>query len=128
VNKVCAWVVLEGGTLPIPSPLDGEVKSINATLVEQPHDIHDDPFERGWLFEVTTSEDIFNLASLFRVAEADRYFTEDERRFQSLVSTELRKHRTVAGVTLADGGKVIQDVAAMLGPNTYFLLLREAFA
>jgi glycine cleavage system H protein len=127
-DKVCAWVVLEGGTLAIASPLDGEVQRTNAALVDQSHDIRDDPFERGWLFELTTGEDIFNLSSLLRVAEADKYYTEDERRFQSLVGTELKKHHAEAGVTLADGGKLNQDVAAMLGPEKFFLLLRNAFA
>jgi len=127
VNKVCSWVVLEGGTLAISSPLDGEVHRTNAALVDQPHEIHDDPFEKGWLFELTTSEDVFNSSSLLRTAEADRQFKEDERRFQSLVNTELKKHRMAAGVTLPDGGQMIQNVAAMLGPEKYFLLLSEVF-
>ncbi len=127
-NKVCAWIVLEGGTLAITSPLDGEVQRTNAALVDQPHDIHDDPFERGWLFDLSTREDIFNLSSLLRMAEADRHYSQDERRFQSLVNTEFKKHHAEAGVTLADGGKPVQDVAAMLGTEKYFLLLREAFS
>jgi glycine cleavage system H protein len=126
-NKVCAWIVLDGGTLPITSPLDGDVRKTNATLADQPHGICNDPFEGGWLFELSTGEDIFNLSSLYRVAEADRYYTEDEQRFQSLVSAELKRHRTATGVTLADGGKLVQDVMAMLGAQKYFLLLRDAF-
>lgn len=126
-NKVCSWVVLEGGTLAISSPLDGDVIRTNAALVDQSNDIHDDPFERGWLFELSTTDDIFNLSSLLRIAEADRCFSEDERRFQSLVNVELKKHHSTAGATLADGGKPIHDVAMMLGPEKYFLLLNEVF-
>ena len=127
-NKVCAWVVLEGGTLPILAPLDGEICRTNAVLVDQPHDISSDPYEEGWLFELVTSEDIFNLSSLYRVPEADKRYAEDEQRFQSLVSAELKKHRTAAGATLADGGAPVKDVAAMLGAQKYFLLVRDAFA
>lgn len=127
MNKVCAWIVLEGGTLAIASPLDGEVLRTNAALVDRPHDIQNDPFEQGWLFELTTGEDIFNLSSLLRMAEADRYYSDDERRFQSLVSAEFKKHRTTTGATLADGGQLLQDVAAMLGPEKYYLLLNQAF-
>lgn len=126
-DSVCAWIVLEGGTLPITSPIDGDILRTNAMLVDQPHDILDDPFERGWLFEVTTGEDIFNSSSLFRVAEASRHFNEDNKRFHTLVSTELRKHRSSTGVTLADGGAPVKDLAGMLGPETYFLLIRDAF-
>jgi glycine cleavage system H protein len=127
MNKACAWIVLEGGTLPIGAPLDAEVSRTNASLVDRPFDIHDDPFEKGWLFEVTTNEDIFNLSSLYRVAEADRIYAEDERRFQSLVSADLKKHRVTAGATLADGGQPVPNVAEMLGGERYFLLLREVF-
>ena len=127
-NKVCAWIVLEGGTLAITSPLDGEVIRTNAALVDQPYDLRNDPFERGWLFELATSEDIFNLSSLYRMAEADRHFTEDERRFQSMVNAEMKKHRTTTGATLADGGDLVEGVVAMLGPEKYYLLLKDAFS
>jgi glycine cleavage system H protein len=127
MSKACAWIVLEGGTLPISAPLDGTVTRTNALVVDRPFEIQDDPFEKGWLYEVTTSEDIFNLSSLYRIAEADRIYREDEQRFHSLVSTDLKKHHSVAGPTLADGGQPVQDIAAMLGREQYFVLLREVF-
>ncbi len=126
-NQVCAWIVIDGGTLPISSPLDGQVTRTNAGLVDQPNCIHDDPYEKGWLFELKTNEEVFNSSSLMRTAEAERHFCEDERRFQTLVSAELKKHRTTAGETLADGGRPIQNIAAMLGAEKYYLLLREVF-
>jgi glycine cleavage system H protein len=127
-NKTCAWVVIDGGTLPICSPLDGEVSRTNAALVDEPHHLHDAPYEQGWLFEIKTSEDVFNSSSLLRTAEAERRFGEDQQRFQSLAYAELKKHRANTGVTLADGGRPIQDVVTMLGAEKYFLLLREVFA
>jgi glycine cleavage system H protein len=126
-NQVCAWIVIDGGTLPISSPLDGQVTRTNAEMVDRPHYLHDDPFEKGWLFELKTDEEVFNSSSLLRTAEAERQFREDEQRFQALVSVELKKHKAVAGETLADGGILVQDVAAMLGAEKYFLLLREVF-
>ena len=128
MNKVCAWVVLEGGTLAISSPLDGDVQRTNALIVDQPHGIHDDPFGQGWIFDISTNEDVFNLSSLFRMPEADTHFVDDERRFQSLVTTELKKHRTVAGATLADGGTLVEDISAMLGPDKYFTLLSQVYS
>jgi len=126
-DKACAWIVLEGGTLPILSPLDGEVTRTNALLVDQPHDIRDDPFGHGWLFDVSTGVDIFNLSFLYRVGEADRYYSEDEKRFQMLVGAEEKKHRSTTGATLPDGGQPVQDVAAMLGPEKFFSILMKVF-
>ncbi len=127
-GKACAWIVLEGGTLPIVSPFDGEVTRTNALLVDQAHDIRDDPYGRGWLFDVSTGVDIFNLSFLYRMGEADRLYSEDEKRFQGLVMAEEKKHRSTIGATLADGGQPVQDVASMLGPDKFFGILMKVFA
>jgi len=127
-NKVCAWIVLEGGTLPICSPLDGEVARTNAILVDRPHDIQGEPFDQGWLFDVTTNEEIFNLSFLYRMGEADRHYHEDEQKFQSLVAVELKKHKVTTGATMADGGQPVRDVASMLGADTFFRLLSQVFS
>ncbi len=127
-GKTCAWIVLEGGTFPIVSPLDGQVTRTNAALVDQAHDIRDDPYGRGWLFDVSTEVDLFNLSFLYRMGEADRYYCEDEKKFLALVSAEEKKHRTTTGATLADGGQPVQDVSSMLGPDKFFGLLMKVFA
>ncbi len=127
-NKASAWIVLESGTLPITSPLDGEVCRTNAALVDQPIDIRNDPYDQGWMFDVTTSEEVFNLSFLFRTGEASRLYAEDEKKFQSLVSAELRKHRAAAGATLADGGQPVQDVESMLGSDKFFHMLMLVFS
>ncbi len=126
-NKACAWVVLEGGTLAITSPLDGEVQNTNAHIVDQPNDIYSDPFGRGWLFDITSTTDLYNSAALVRMPEAETRYADDERRFRLMVSNELKKHRATAGATLPDGGQLIEDISAMLGPEKYFTLLREVF-
>ncbi len=127
-NKACAWVVLEGGTLAITSPLDGDVQRTNVRIVEQPNDIYADPLGRGWLFEVTTTVDIYNCASLVRPPEAEPWYAEDNRRFRFMVTNEFKKHRSTAGATLPDGGQLIEDISAMLGPEKYFTLLTEVFS
>ncbi len=126
-NKACAWIVLEGGTLAIASPIDGEVQKTNAGIVDQPIDIHADPFGRGWLFDAATTTDVFNSAWLIRMPEAETRYGEDCRRFQVLVTNELKKHRATTGATLPDGGRLIEDVSMMLGAEKYFTLLREVF-
>lgn len=127
-DKVCAWIVIEGGTIPVYSPLDGEVTKVNMLLMDQPHDLCSDSMEHGWLFELTTGEEIFNRSSLFRIGEAERIYRDDERRFQALVSAELRKHHAVAGATLPDGGQVVHNIAAMVGAEKYYQMLREVFS
>ena len=114
--------------MPVTSPLDGEVTNVNVHLMDQPHDLCSESMDHGWLFELTTGEEIFNRSNLFRIAEAEKVFKDDERRFNALVSTELRKHRAVTGATLPDGGQVVHTIAAMVGAEKYYQMLREVFS
>ncbi|MEK6754667.1 MAG: hypothetical protein AABZ02_00795 [Bacteroidota bacterium] len=126
-DRVCAWVVMDGGTLPILAPIDGVVKSTNAQLGEHPYVLCDASPDQGWLFDLSTDQGSLERAELLGIAEAAKAYSADASRFQSLIAVELTKGGATAGVTLADGGQLLQSVSAMLGPTKYFRLVREAF-
>lgn len=126
-DKVCAWVVTEGGTLQITSPMDGEVWDVNAPLADRPHDLCDYPLDRGWLFELVIKEEDLEQANLLQMTEAEAMYDGDEAKFQSEVKKELEKSYEATGATLPDGGQFLQSVADMLGVEKYFKLVREVF-
>ena len=126
-NKVCSWIVLEGGTLPIVSPLSGRVRFTNSRLAENPHALCMSPLGQGWLFELTVEEVIERNDSLMPVEEVAGLYQEDERRFQSLLSAELTRGGDKVGVTLADGGQPLSNFPEMLGPTKYFKIVRNVF-
>jgi glycine cleavage system H protein len=127
-ERVCAWIVIEGGTLPIVAPLDGKVRSTNARLGENPHAICEKPMGDGWLFDLSIEPESVKQAGLLSTDEAARLFAADQARLQSLVKLELSKEGEVAGITLADGGQVLQTISSMLGSKKYFRLVREVFS
>ncbi len=126
-NKVCSWIVIEGGTLPIISPVSGTVRSTNAHLAENPHAVSMSPLGQGWLFELTVDNAVEPDSDLLPVAEAAPIFAEDERRFQGLISAELIRGGEAVGQTLADGGQALCNLPDILGPTKYFRLLRNVF-
>lgn len=126
-NRICAWVIMAGGTLPICSPIDGEVKNTNVQLLENPHPVCGAPFHEGWLFDLLTDAGCIDRAELMEIDEATKVFAVAESRFQSLISAELGKGGSTTGATLADGGQLLQNFYAMIGPKKYFRLVREAF-
>jgi glycine cleavage system H protein len=126
-DKVCAWIVLEGGTLPIITPVAGKVRLTNSSLSENPHAVCLSPLGQGWLFELQVDAALEDDASLLRVPEASLAYAEDERRFQTLLSAELTKGGAIVGATLADGGQPLKSLSEMLGPTKYFKLVRNAF-
>jgi glycine cleavage system H protein len=126
-NRACAWIVLDGGTLPVQAPLDGEVKSTNGQLLNHPHIIRSAPMDQGWLFDIVTNQESLDRAGLLGIEEAAKVFAAAESRFQSLVVAELAKGGATTGVTLPDGGQMLHNTSAMLGPARYVRLLREVY-
>lgn len=38
------------------APVSGEVVEVNADLVEQPQNVNDDPYDRGWMLKIRASD------------------------------------------------------------------------
>jgi glycine cleavage system H lipoate-binding protein len=127
-NKVCSWIVMDGGTLPIVSPISGKVCQSNTYLAENPHAICASPLGQGWLFELLSEGAVVHDNDLLPVADAARIYAEDGRRFQALLSAELTKGGADVGITLADGGQALENLSEMLGPAKYFKLVRSIYA
>jgi len=126
-NKVCAWIVLDGGTLPVVAPVSGEVIATNPQLAENPHAVCLSPLGQGWLFELSVEAGAMEHSDLFPASEVARVYSDDERRFQALISAELVRAGTAAGPTLADGGRALDSISEMLGPVKYFKLVRNVY-
>ena len=56
-DVVCATLETDQGTVDIYSPVAGTVIEVNASVVEEPSLIQDDPYE-GWLIKVESEEDM----------------------------------------------------------------------
>ena len=126
-NKVCCWVVLEGGTLPVVAPISGKVRMTNSKLAENPHAVCMSPLSSGWLFELTVEAAAVQDADLLSVSDVAPMFAEDERKFQNLLMGELSKGGEVVGPTMADGGQVLSGLSEILGPMKYFRLIRNVY-
>lgn len=126
-NKVCSWVVMEGGTLPITSPVTGKVNSTNAQLAENPHMVCSSPLAQGWLLGLSVDEPVVRDDDLLLVADVAPLYAKDDERFQTLLSAELMRGGSVVGPTLADGGQALGNLSAMLGPTKYYRLVRNVY-
>ena len=51
------------------APVSGEVVEVNATLVDQPQSVNDDPYEGGWMIKVRASD----ATELERLLTAEQY-------------------------------------------------------
>ena len=126
-GQTCLWIVMEGGTLPVESPLDGIVRSTNHLLSNQPHLLSRQPFDKGWLFELEAEAPSLEEAGLMSREQADSKYGVDQDKFLAYLENAASGSHHSVGITLADGGLRLQNIADMLGPTKYFALLKKAF-
>ncbi len=126
-GQTCLWIVMEGGTLPVESPLDGVIRSANSQLAKQPHLLGSQSLDDGWLFEMETEASPAKGEDLLGKEQAVVQFAADKDRFLSSLQNAVSGGHHSVGVTLADGGQRLQNVADMIGSSRYFALLRKAF-
>jgi glycine cleavage system H protein len=51
------------------APVSGEVVEVNSELVEQPQNVNDDPYDRGWMLKIRPSSD----GEIERLLTAEEY-------------------------------------------------------
>jgi glycine cleavage system H lipoate-binding protein len=125
-GQACLWIVMEGGTLPVASPLNGVIRDTNRQLAEKPHMLRVHSLDHGWLFDLELDEQS-KSPDLMTADQADPRYGQDEAAFSSLLANALERGHSEVGFTLADGGQQLQSVADMLGASKYFSLLRKVY-
>jgi glycine cleavage system H protein len=99
-------------------PVEGEVVEVNEALHDHPSLPTDDPYGRGWLYKVRTSDLRSSLRNLFSGSLARR-FTEDARE-----ALDLRL-MALSGSVLQDGGEPVADFALHLPPQDWRRLVGD---
>ncbi len=102
-----ARLALDHRAADVVSPMDGEVVAVNEGLQSEPQLATDDPYGRGWLFRVRSTNLAAGLRNLLDGSIA-RKWIEDSRE-----QLELRL-MALSGSVLQDGGEPAPDFAEHL--------------
>ena len=115
-GQACIWIVMDGGTLALESPMDGVVQSVNHNLIDKPHLLHLQPLEDAWFCEIESEDAEAEAAGLLTAVDICPDYSKDRNRFFAALSSAMRGRRPPPGITLADGGEQLQTFADILGP------------
>lgn len=110
----------EAGGANLVAPLTGEVIDVNTQLESHPGLATDEPYGRGWLFNVKTHDLAAGLRNLLSGSMARRW-TEDSRDRLNMQLVAL------SGSVLQDGGEPVADFARHLPGDDWQRLTREFF-
>ncbi len=124
-GQPCVWIIMEDGTFPITAVADGEVTALNSAVTNEPQEVFLHPLGNGWLYEFIPAPDTLRGIDRYRAAE---YYRNDAEQFQALLQQAMSPDSQAVGVTLADGGKPLQNASSILGPKKYCIIVRDAFS
>ena len=99
-----ARIQVEGRAADVIAPVDGEVVAVNRDLKADPHLVADDPYGRGWLIKIRSTNLAAALRNLFSGNLARRWIEDAKEQL------ELRL-MALSGSVLQDGGEPAPDFA-----------------
>lgn len=119
-DHLCMALIREGNKASFEAPVDGAIEEINPEVQRNPSIIHDDPYGEGWLFTVKPVNLRRNLENLLSGEDAVIWMEKESYRLLTLMETRI-------GVTLPDGGDIVDDVYGNYQQLGWKLLVQEFF-
>jgi len=119
-DHLCLALIREGKKASFEAPVDGAIEEVNPKVQQSPGLIHDDPYGEGWLFMVKPINLRRNLENLLTGEDAVIWMEKESHRLLNLMETRI-------GVTLPDGGEIVDDVYGNYQELGWKLLVQEFF-
>jgi glycine cleavage system H protein len=115
-GELLAEIEQDGKKLKVFSPISGEVLETNEMLTEDPGVINDDPYGKGWLYQVKPSNWMKDTSSCLLAEKASEWSDRELSRFKDFLSLgAMRKFSSEpAMVMLQDGGEIRDHVLSEL--------------
>ncbi len=119
-DHLCTALFRQGQKASFEAPVDGIIEAINPKVRENPSLVHADPYGEGWLFLVKAINLQRNLANLFSGEAIVTWINEESHRLLNVMDSTV-------GVTLPDGGAVVDDVIGHYPDIGWRPLVKEFF-
>jgi glycine cleavage system H protein len=113
-------LVVDGETIPMLSPANGEVVAVNPDVVRLPDILRLDPYERGWLLKVRSPRLAANARNLLSGSLARRWMEDTLEGLRPPPPADV-------GPVLPDGGLPVEGLARIIGGEAWSDLARKHF-
>jgi glycine cleavage system H protein len=119
-GDLLALIDHDGKQLRILSPVSGKIQTSNSLLVKQPQVVNEDPFRKGWIYEIRPSDWVKETKSYYLAGEATTWMTKEVTRFKDFVTPAMGKNSfDTSGIVLQDGGELCDNTLAELPNNMW---------
>jgi len=127
-GEILGEIIQDGKHLKLYSPISGLVVETNEMLSENPGIINNDPYHKGWLYQIKPSDWIKETSSCMLAEKAREWSDRELVRFKDFLSMgAMRKYASEPSmVMLQDGGEIRDNVLSEL-PEEIWHDFQEAF-
>jgi len=118
----------DGKKLKLFSPISGSILNSNSAINENPGIINEDPYRKGWIYQIKPSDWKKETRSYYLAEEATDWLTKELDRFKDfLTGGAMRRYSSEPSmVLLQDGGEVRDNVLSEL-PDEVWKDFQEEF-
>jgi glycine cleavage system H lipoate-binding protein len=106
-------------TIPMLSPVDGEVVAVNQEAIRNPDLLGQDPFERGWLLKVRPARFTSNQRNLLSGQMARQWMASVLERLRAEIGKAISQEGPSIGTAYQDGGTPVQGIARALAGDRW---------
>ena len=94
INKgeLLADIDQNGKLLQVSSPISGRIMNTNALLIQKPELINEDPYEKGWIYEIKPSEWMADTDSYYLGNEAVTWSDREFQKFKAFLAESMMKY------------------------------------
>jgi glycine cleavage system H protein len=106
-GDLMAEIEHQGKTLRIYSPVSGEILAMNDLLTDNPEQLSEDPYLKGWMYKVKPTRWMAETNSCYMAEDATNWLGKELERFKDFLSGSAgRFSPEAAGLVLQDGGEL----------------------
>ena len=114
------WIIEEFGTIPIVSPLSGNILSLNENLFENPELPLIDPYSKGWFIMLKPKDFQNEKEFLFSYEDGIKEFKNNFLILKQRFTNELFKHLKIEGKSILADKKGLIGLKKIIGQKRFF--------
>lgn len=104
-----------GKILKILSPISGEIKETNISLVDNPESITEEPYRQLWIYTIKPTNWKAETSDYYLAEEATTWMLQELTRFKDFLAGAVSKYiPEPSGIVLQDGGELVDQPLAEL--------------
>ncbi len=109
-GNILVAVTHDGKQLQITSPISGEIKSVNDSLIANPQVINNDPYGKGWIYKIKPDNWVVETNSYLLSTNATSWMSSELKRFKDFVAVTINKNNPeTSSVVLQEGGELMDN-------------------